>query len=126
MPINPVPERDGIAYDAMGRTLVPAPAWREWFRSVFYGFFGWKRTYTTTKEHNFVNILAQDEQTVTVALAGVRIGDAVIVRPATARNGIAIDGTVTADDEVTIRAFNYSALTINPANTVYRVIVFQQ
>jgi hypothetical protein len=50
----------------------------------------------------------------------------VLVRPTTAVNGIILDGTVTADDTVTLRAVNYSAGAIDPASQTYRVIVFQQ
>jgi hypothetical protein len=50
----------------------------------------------------------------------------VIVRPATAVNGIILDGTVTSNDTVTIRAVNYSSGAIDPASQAYRVIVLQQ
>lgn len=124
MTINAVPERDSVIVSK--DMLLAKPTWLEWFRSVYYGLFGWKRTFTASKAHDFGNIAAQGEDTTTVTVTGVRSGDAVVVRPTTAVNGIAIDGTVTANDTVTIRAFNYSSGAIDPASQTYRVIVFQQ
>jgi hypothetical protein len=87
---------------------------------------GWHTTLTVKKTHDFGNILAQTQATTTVTISGARIGDAVLVRPTTAVNGIILDGTITADDTATIRAANYSAGAIDPASQIYTVIVFQQ
>jgi len=100
--------------------------WGNWFTQVWQSVFGWSRTYTTTLTHDFGNIAAQSQLTQTVTLSGVAVGDAVLVRPTTAVNGLAVDGTVTDVDEVTVRVFNYSSGDIDPASQVYRVIVFQQ
>ena len=124
MPINAVPERSNVVQGE--KVLLPEMSWLEWFKSVFAGLFGWRRSYYVTKVHNFGSINAQSEATTTVTLNGVRSGDVVLVRPTTAVNGIAIDGTVTANNEVTIRAFNYSSGAIDPSEQTYRVIVFQQ
>ena len=102
------------------------PSWRSWFTQVFTAITGWKKTYTTTLTHDFGSINAQTQATQTVTVLGARLNDAVLVRPATAVNGIILDGTVTASDTVTVRAVNYSSGAIDPASQVYRVIVFQQ
>lgn len=117
MPINSPPLRD---------TDVAKPVWQSWFTQVFTALLGWKKSYTVTLTHDFGNINAQTQSTTTVTVDGARSGDAVLVRPTTAVNGIILDGTVTADDTVTIRAVNYSSGAIDPASQVYRVIVLQQ
>lgn len=97
-----------------------------WFTQIFLSVFGWTRSYTVKLTHDFGSIAAQSQATQTVTVSGARSGDAVIVRPTTAVNGIVMDGTVTADNIVTIRAVNYSAGAIDPVSQVYRVICFQQ
>jgi hypothetical protein len=100
--------------------------WANWLAALWNCIRGWTRTYTVTLEHDFGNIAAQSQGTQTVTVAGAAVGDAVLVRPTTAVNGIILDGTVTAVDTVTVRAVNYSSGGIDPASQVYRVIVFQQ
>ena len=97
-----------------------------WFTQIFLSSFGWTRTYTATLTHDFGSIAAQSQAKQTVTVTGARSGDAVLVRPTTAVNGIIMDGTVTADNTVTVRAVNYSSGAVDPASQVYRVIVFQQ
>ena len=100
--------------------------WASWFTQVFLSLFGWRKTYYGTLTHDFGSINAQVQATQTATIAGARSGDSVMVRPTTAVNGIIVDGTVTADDTVTVRAVNYSAGAIDPASQVYRITVFQQ
>lgn len=100
--------------------------WLTWFNEVWRNGFGWKRTYTASLTHDFGSINAQSQATQTVTVTGARSGDAVLVRPTTAVNGIILDGTVTASDTVTVRAVNYSSGSIDPDSQTYRVIVFQQ
>lgn len=116
MPINNPPLREPWASNG----------WWSWFTQVMTALLAWKKTYTTTLTHDFGSINAQTQATQTVTLIGVRSGDAVVVRPTTAVNGIILDGTVTANDTVTVRAVNYSSGSIDPGSQVYRVIVFQQ
>jgi hypothetical protein len=97
-----------------------------WFTECWQAVFGWKKTYYGTLTHDFGSINAQTQATQTVTINGVRSGDVVIVRPTTAVNGIITDGTVTADNTVTVRAVNYSSGAIDPASQVYNIIVFQQ
>lgn len=103
----------------------PKP-WGNWFTQVFLSIFGWKKTYFGTLTHDFGLIAAQDEATQTVTITGARSGDMVFVRPTTAVDGIIVDGTVTADNTVTVRALNYSSAGIDPDSQVYNVLVFQQ
>lgn len=126
MPINPVPDRGGLVYDAMGRQLVAEPTWREFFRSVFYALFGFKRTFTATLSFNFGNLAAGGEETTTVACLGARQGDAVIVTARTLVAGLGVDAMVSANDVITVRRFNFSTGAINPGADDFRLVVFQQ
>lgn len=116
MPVNNPPLREEFGSNG----------WQSWFTQVFTAILGWKKTYTGTKTIDFGNISTQSQGTDTATVLGARVGDAVVVRPTTAVNGIILDGTVTARDTVTIRAVNYSSGSIDPGSQVYRVIVFQQ
>lgn len=100
--------------------------WGTWFSEVWQALSGWTHTSTKTLTYDFGLIGAQSQATTTLTLTGARVGDAVMVRPTTAVNGIIVDGTVTANDTITVRAVNYSTGGIDPASQVYRVIVFQQ
>lgn len=103
----------------------PKP-WASFFTEVWLAVVGWKRTYYASLTHDFGSIAPQSQATQTVSVSKARSGDVVLVRPTTAVNGIILDGTVTADNEVTVRAVNYSTGAIDPASQVYRVLVFQQ
>jgi len=100
--------------------------WGTFFTEVWGALFAWRHSFTVILTHDFGSIAAQSQATQTVTVNGVRSGDAVIVRPTTAVNGIIVDGTVTADDTVTVRAANYSNAAIDPASQVYRIICLQQ
>ena len=124
-PLNsPVPVLDDTG-KTIGEGSWPYP-WANWFSALSNCIFGWKRTFTGSIVFDFGNILAQSQATTTLTVSGTLIGDAVIVRPATAVNGILTDGTVTTNGTVTIRAVNYSSGAIDPASQTYTVIVFQQ
>lgn len=127
MTINSVPERhDALAdEDRLGNQHFTQP-WLEFFRSIFYALFGWKRSFTATKNFDFGNIVAGGELTTTAAVVGARQGDAVIVTSKTKVVGLGVDGFVLANDVATIRRFNYSLGAIDPAADDFRVIVFQQ
>jgi hypothetical protein len=100
--------------------------WATLFTEIWQALVGFKKTYYTTLTHDFGSINAQTQATQTVTVTGAQVGDAVVVRPTTAVNGIILDGTVTAVDTVTVRAVNYSSGSIDPASQVYLVLVFQQ
>jgi len=107
-------------------TVIWPRPWGNWMTQVFLALFGWTRTYTGVLTYDFGSIAAQSQATTTATITGVRSGDALIVRPATAVNGVILDGSVTADDVVTIRAVNYSIGAVDPGSQNYRIIVFQQ
>jgi hypothetical protein len=46
------------------------PPWQEFFRSIYYALFGWKRTYTATLTFDFGNINAQTQATTTLTVTG--------------------------------------------------------
>lgn len=127
MTINSVPDRGTVLAkeDWLGNQVF-SQAWAEFFRSVFYALFGWRRSYTATKTFNFPNIAAGGESTTTVAVLGARQGDAVLVTAKTPVAGLGVDGAVTANDVATIRRFNFSTGAIDPASDDFRVLVWQQ
>lgn len=130
MPISTPPIASNLDVTRIGRNPQPAAVWpKPWanfFSSLFLSVFGWQRTYYGTLTHDFGSISAQSQATQTVTIQGARSGDVVVVRPTTAVNGIILDGTVTADNTVTVRAVNYSSGGIDPSSQVYTVLVFQQ
>lgn len=113
--------------DAGGKKMAGWPrSWATFFTQVWLSLLGWTKTYYAIKSFDFGLIAAQSQATTTVTVDGARTGDSVLVRPSTAVNGIILDGSVTTDNTVTIRAVNYSAGGIDPALQTYMVIVFQQ
>lgn len=127
MTINAVPERsDALGEeDRLGNRHFTQP-WLEFFRTVFFALFGWKRSFTALKTFDFGNMAAGGELTTTVAVLGARQGDAVIVTSKTKIVGLGVDGFVLANDVATIRRFNFSTGAIDPASDDFRVIVLQQ
>lgn len=128
MTINSVPDRSDVLdeEDRLGNQRFTS-AWLEFFRSIFYALFGWKRTFTAVKTaFDFGNIVAGGELTTTVAVVGARAGDLVSVTSTTKIAGLGVDGFVLASDVATIRRFNFSTGAIDPAADDFRVIVFQQ
>lgn len=101
-------------------------SWATLMTEIWQALLGWRKTYYATLTHDFGSINAQAQATQTVTVSGVRTGDMVLVRPTTAVNGIILDGTVTADNTVTVRAVNYSSAPVDPAEQTYQVMVFQQ
>ena len=124
MPINNPPLREALPVTE--EEAMFGKGWGNWFTQAWQAVFGWTRTYYGTLTHDFGSISAQSQATQTVTITGARTGDMVLVRPTTAVNGIVVDGTVTASNTVTVRAFNYSASPIDPASQVYNVLVIQQ
>jgi hypothetical protein len=82
------------------------------------------RVLTTTASVNFASMAtgATNEQTVT--LTGAVTGDAVMLGPpAGLEAGLLVQGRVTASNTVTLRAFNLSGATLDPAAATWRVTV---
>lgn len=100
--------------------------WQSWFTQVFSALMGWKKTYTVTLSHDFGSISAQSEDDQSVTVTGARVGDAVTVHPAAVVAGVMFDGSVSANNTVSVRAVNYSAAPVDPPDQTYRIIVFQQ
>ncbi len=125
MTINAVPERSDIIVGD-GDVWTCEATWLEFFQSIFAALFGWKRSYTAVKNHDFGNMAAGGEDTTTVEVRGARQGDHVTVSAKTRVAGLGVDGFVTANNEVTIRRFNFSTGAINPGADDFRVIVLQQ
>src|SRR5438874_1004360 len=102
MPINALPERSDVLdeEDSLGNEHFRQP-WIEFFRSVFYGLFGWRRSLTGAAVLDFPNIAAGAEASLQIAVKGARAGDAVTVTPDAKTAGV-IDnyGLVTANDTV--------------------------
>ena len=130
MPVSKPPLAANLRIDVDPRTkdegAVWTPVWGNWITAVWQALQGWTQTYTASVTYDFGNIAAQSQATTTLTVTGASVGDAVIVRPTTAVNGIIMDGTVTATNTVTIRAVNYSGGAIDPSSQEYRVIVFSQ
>lgn len=124
MPVNAVPERSEAVVSA--DILTPGKAWLEFFRSVFFALFGWKRSYSGTKSIDFGGIAAGGEATDTIAVVGARAGDAVLASAKLQVNGLGVFGYVSSNDVVTVVRFNYSTGVIDPAADDFRVICFQQ
>lgn len=125
MTVNAVPERSDVAVSK--EILTSTPPWLEFFRSVFFALFGWKRSFTGTANLDFGLIAAGGEAALNIAVVGARAGDAVVVTPALKTAGI-IDsvGIVTANDVVSVYAHNITGAGIDPAAKAYRCVVFQQ
>lgn len=121
--MNNPPLRDDLSV-AANKTAWP-PAWAQWFTQVFKCLKGWNESFTNTATINFGSISAQSQATSNVTVTGVKSGDAVIIQAETATNGIDYDGTVTADDTVTVRAKNYGTVAVDPASMSFRIIVLR-
>jgi hypothetical protein len=102
-----------------------SPAWKDWFSQVV-ACLPFSRSYNYTFTIDFGNVLANTQSAATtVTIPGVKQGDSVHVTPLADTVGIIPKGVVTADDTVSVFVCNFTAGAINPASTVYRVVVIQ-
>jgi hypothetical protein len=106
--------------------------WARWFTQVWIGLLGWTQSYTTTETIDFGLVAANSESAGTaVTVTGVRLPTATIplacveVTPSSNTAGITYKALVTARDQVTVYAINYTAAGINPASLTFRIIVKQ-
>ena len=106
-------------------SLWPKP-WGNWLTALSLNIFGWTKTYTGSKTHDFGSIASLATDTTTVTITGAVSGDMVSVTSGTPTTGIIVDGYVSAVDTVTIRAMNFTGAGVDPASSTFRVIVFQQ
>ncbi|MBC7971536.1 MAG: hypothetical protein H7Z11_15680 [Verrucomicrobia bacterium] len=73
---------------------------------------------------DFPSIAAQSSSDLTITVTGSAVNDVVNVGlPATPASGIDFNAFVSAANTVTVRAHNYTALSIDPASASYRVSV---
>lgn len=98
--------------------------WANWFSQVFNALNGWNSSVTKTDTLNFPPIAAQGQQSLTIPLRGARPGASVQVY-ASDTPGIFYTGAVLVDDVVTVYAKNFSAGIIDPASSIFRVILLQ-
>lgn len=86
---------------------------------------GWNQAFTTTAILDFPLITTLAQAAITVAIKGVRNGDAVMIQPLAFQAGIIFNGYVTADNTVSVYATNITSGSINPASNTFRIIVLQ-
>lgn len=100
--------------------------WKAYFNAIARALV-WNLSLTGTKTHDFGNIAAHTESSTTIAVTGARTMDTpiVLVTPSINTAGIHYKGVVTANDVVTLYALNTTAAGIDPASTVFRVVVLQ-
>lgn len=73
---------------------------------------------------DFPSIAAQAQASLTIAVPGAEVGDAVSLGlPAAPAAGIGWDAFVSAAGVVTVRATNATAAAVDPASATYRVLV---
>lgn len=120
-----LPLRDGLPVDVDGAAQWP-PTWQNYFNALARAII-WNISLAGTKTHDFGGINAHTEASTTVNVIGARTEDApvVLVTPDINTAGIVYKGVVTADDTVTVYALNTTALSIDPAETIFRVVVLQ-
>lgn len=95
--------------------------WQGFFRDL-YAFL----TLNVVVTLNFGNILSASIGTLTVTVRGAKSGDCVILGPpSTVEAGLVWSAVVSANDTVTIRLYNSTALAIDPASASWRVAVFK-
>lgn len=100
--------------------------WILWLKKVSLRLGGWKKTQTATLTYDFALTASLNQWSTTLTVTGVRVGDPAIVTPETPTDGIIYQAVVTANDTVTLYAYNVSGASVNPTSTTFRVIVFQQ
>lgn len=75
---------------------------------------------------DFASIAAAGTGTLNVTVPGAQVGDAVLLGlPASVNAGLVLNAHVSAADTVTVRAFNITAVAIDPASSGYSVLVFK-
>jgi hypothetical protein len=110
--------------ESIGDRWTPAQA--EWFLAAWQGLSGWKKTFVKTTTIDFASVNANSQSAAsTLTITGVRRGDVVKVQAYDDTVGIDYKGFVTANDTVSIFAYNFTTGAINPASTTFKVTVFQ-
>lgn len=99
--------------------------WVLFFTKLQQAILGFSRTYTQAFDYNFGSVPAQSQLSTIAIIEGVRPGDAVVISPAADTPGIIYSAVATSADNVTIYAKNFTSSSVDPGNTDFRVIVFQ-
>lgn len=99
-------------------------SWVSWFQQVFQAI-GWTRTYVQEFDYDFGSIPAQSQASTIAMIEGVRAGASVLLTPAADTPGIVYSAVATSAGNVTIYAKNFTSSPVDPGNTDFRVIVFQ-
>lgn len=123
LPVTEEMNNDGLI---LSRTANWPETWKNYFNALARAII-WNKSLAGTKTHDFGSILAHTESSTTVTIEGARtdLAPIVTVTPSINTAGIVYKGVVTAIDTVTIYALNTTALAIDPAETVFRVLVLQ-
>jgi hypothetical protein len=102
------------------------PGWVNWFAQIF-GCLPWKKSYFVTAVYDFGNIAANSQAASSaVTVTGAMSARSVVhVTPSADTSGITYKARVTADNEVTIYAINFTAGAINPASLTFSILIFQ-
>lgn len=117
-PLNNYPAQDDDGRFGSG--------WSNWFTQVFLAGRAWNKSFTTTATIDFGSIAAQNQlASSAIALTGARVGDGAQVYATADVSGVIFAATVTANDQVTVYAKNFTAGAINPASQTFRIIILQ-
>lgn len=101
-------------------------SWATWFTEIWRCLMGWKTSYYGTMAKTWGLIAGGAEATQTVTITGSRVGDNVLITPATKTAGIIESGVVTASNTVTVYAQNTTTGNITPGAKTYKIIIYQQ
>lgn len=107
------------------REDIPSTAWDNWFQQVFAALGGFGSSVGLTASLDFPSISAQSQASLTAAVKGAAIGATVLVAPASDVSGVIFAGVVTAKDVVTVYAKNFTAASIDPPSTSFRITVIK-
>lgn len=122
----PVTEDRDPEGTVLARRAVWPETWKNYFNAIARAII-WNKSLAGIGTFDFGNIGAHSELSTTVNVLGARteLAPIVTVTPDINTAGVVYKGVVTADDTVTIYALNTTAAGIDPAVTIFRVLVLQ-
>jgi len=100
------------------------PSWSNWFQQVF-NCLAWTNAVNVTATLNLPPVPGAGQSSATAPVPGARTGDAVQLTALTDTPGVIFSGYVSANNTVTVLAKNFTAAPVDPAPTVFRIIVIQ-
>ena len=106
----------------------PIPSlWATWVNALWGAIAGWRQTLTGSVVIDCGSIAANTQSSsATLTIQGAATTDLAIVQPSTQTSGLIFTAFVSAVNTVTIRACNFTAGSIDPPSTTFRVILFKQ